>query len=321
MRLALPPEPTPEEQQRFMARDAAKAVIVARRAGVEHLVRPFLAHLRFYLLNSPGEVALVAHLSHSLGDTQWSLRTAKAGLVKGHNLVNYAFPMHAFPNYQPLREPAETAFLMGIARQESEFNTSTLSGAGARGVLQVMPVTARHICRDYRVKCDIPRLQSDAAYNTMIASAYVGDRMAEYAGSYIMTLAGYNAGPGRVRQWVREFGDPRSPDVDPIDWIERIPFEETREYVKKVLANIQVYRARIGQPDRALQLVADLNRARGRASGTSVAASRCSAPHRCRRQTLTGRRQSSSVRGEASTWCVCNQRRAVQLLCKTLAPY
>jgi soluble lytic murein transglycosylase len=263
MRLSLPPEPSLEEQQRFMARDAARAVIVARRAGIESLVRPYLAHLRFHLLNAPGEIALVAHLSHSLGDTQWSLRTAKAGLVKGHNLVNYAFPTHAFPNYQPLREPVETAFLLGIARQESEFNTSTLSGAGARGVLQVMPMTARHICRDYRVRCDIARLSSDAAYNSMIASAYIGDRMTDYAGSYIMTLAGYNAGPGRVRQWVREFGDPRSPDVDPIDWIERIPFEETREYVKKVLANIQVYRARIGQPERALQLVADLNRARG----------------------------------------------------------
>lgn len=260
--LTLPPEPTAEEQRRFLARDAVKAVIVARRAGAENLVRPLLAHLRFHLLNSPGEVAMIAHLSYSLGDTQWSLRTAKAGLIKGHNLVSYAFPTHAFPSYQPLRELAEPAFLLGIARQESEFNTSTFSGAGARGVLQVMPATARHICRDYKVKCQIPRLSSDAAYNAMIASAYIGDRLGDYAGSYIMTLAGYNAGPGRVRQWVREFGDPRRPDVDPIDWVERIPFEETREYVKKVLANIQVYRARIGQPDKALQIVSDLNRAR-----------------------------------------------------------
>ena len=84
----------------------------------------------------------------------------------------------------------------------------------------------------------------------MMASAYIGDRMDEFAGSYVLTLAGYNAGPGRARQWMREFGDPRDPGVDPIDWIERIPFEETREYVKKVLANMQVYRARLGEAAR-----------------------------------------------------------------------
>jgi soluble lytic murein transglycosylase len=97
----------------------------------------------------------------------------------------------------------------------------------------------------------------------MMASAYIGDRMAEFSGSYIMTLAGYNAGPGRVREWVREFGDPRDPKIDPIDWIERIPFEETREYVKKVLANVQVYRARLGEEDKALLILTDLVRARG----------------------------------------------------------
>jgi soluble lytic murein transglycosylase len=80
----------------------------------------------------------------------------------------------------------------------------------------------------------------------MMASAYIGDRMREFGGNYVLTLAGYNAGPGRARQWMREFGDPRDPKVDVVDWIERIPFEETRSYVAKVLANIQVYRARLG---------------------------------------------------------------------------
>jgi soluble lytic murein transglycosylase len=83
--------------------------------------------------------------------------------------------------------------------------------------------------------------------------------MAEFRGSYVLTLAGYNAGPGRARQWIREFGDPREPGVDPIDWIERIPIEETREYVKKVLSNIQVYRARLDDP-KALRLEEDLHR-------------------------------------------------------------
>ncbi len=91
----------------------------------------------------------------------------------------------------------------------------------------------------------------------MIASAYIGDRMAEFSGNYVLTLAGYNAGPGRAREWIRAFGDPRDPKTDPIDWIETIPFEETREYVKKVLSNIQVYRARLGETN-ALRLADDL---------------------------------------------------------------
>jgi soluble lytic murein transglycosylase len=122
-----------------------------------------------------------------------------------------------------------------------------------------MPITARHICRDYKLKCDIPRLMSDAAYNTMMGSAYIADRMDEFTGSYVLTLAGYNAGPGRAREWIREFGDPRHGGVDPIDWIHRIPIEETREYVQKVLSNIQIYRARLGETN-AVRLNADLKR-------------------------------------------------------------
>ncbi len=110
-----------------------------------------------------------------------------------------------------------------------------------------MTVTANHVCRDYKIKCDIPRLMTDNSYNAMIASAYIADRMGEFGGSYVLGLASYNAGPGRAREWVREFGDPRDPKVDPIDWIERIPITETREYVTKVLSNIQIYRARVGE--------------------------------------------------------------------------
>ena len=104
---------------------------------------------------------------------------------------------------------------------------------------------------------------TDNSYNAMIASAYIADRMGEFGGSYVLGLAGYNAGPGRAREWVREFGDPRDPKVDPIDWIERIPISETREYVTKVLSNIQIYRARIGENAKALRIEQDLVRARG----------------------------------------------------------
>jgi soluble lytic murein transglycosylase len=237
--------------------------VIAKSAGLDaSVMRTFLVQLRMFHLKSEAEMAMVAHLAEAVGDTQSAVRVAKAAIARGHNLYYYAYPVHPFPAYKPLRKPPETAFLLGLARQETEFNTLIVSGAGAKGLLQVMTVTAKHVCRDYKIKCDIDKLVSDPSYNTMLASAYVGDRMDEFSGSYILTLAGYNAGPGRARQWIREFGDPRNPKVDPIDWIERIPIQETREYVGKVLANIQIYRARLGEEQAALRLEEDLNRAR-----------------------------------------------------------
>jgi peptidoglycan lytic transglycosylase len=267
-RLTLPPPavPSAEEVARFTGSDAVRAIVVARKAGLDvALPRAFLRHLPNYL-KSEAEVAMLAHLADALGDAQMSVRVGKAAIGRGMNLAYYAYPVRALPQYTPLRKPPEPAVILGIARQESEFNSLTLSGAGARGILQVMPVTAHHVCRDYKIKCDIPRLMKDPVYNTMMGSAYISDRMDEFSGSYVLTLAGYNAGPGRAREWIKEFGDPRDQKVDPIDWIHRIPFEETREYVQKVLSNIQIYRARLGEEANAVRLNADLRRASAAAS-------------------------------------------------------
>ncbi len=252
-----PAPPTSEQAARFNNLDSVRAAVLAMKSSLDrNLMRALLGHLRYHL-NTEAELAMLAHLAEALGDTQMSIRIGKTALARGMNLVTYAYPVHPFPNYKPLRDPPEMAMLLGIARQESEFNTAIVSTAGARGMLQVMPVTAKHICRDHKVKCDIPRLLTDNGYNAMIASAYVGDRLAEFSGNYPLTLAAYNAGPGRAREWIRAFGDPRDPKVDPIDWIESIPIEETRDYVKKVLSNIQVYRARLGEPN-PLRLTEDL---------------------------------------------------------------
>ena len=258
-----PPEmPTSAQVQNFVSQDSVRALMLAKKSGLsrEH-TRGFLTSLRIGL-PSEAEAAMVAHLADAIGDTQMSLRLAKSAIAKGQNLITYGYPVRAFPAYTPLRTPPETAFLLGITRQETEFEPQTISGAGAKGLMQVMTVTAKHVCHDYRIKCDIPRLLTDNAYNVTIASAYIADRMGEFSGSYVLGLAGYNAGPGRARQWIRENGDPRDPKVDIIDWIERIPITETREYVTKVLSNIQVYRARLGEKN-PLRLEDDLARARG----------------------------------------------------------
>ena len=257
--MPLPALPSAAMVEAFNANPVLRAAMLAhsRRCRPRH--HPHHLCASAFRLSSEPEVALLAHLASALGDHQMALRVGKTGVARGMNLYAYAYPVHPFPDYTPLRQSPERALLLAIARQESEFNTEIISHAGARGLLQVMPITARHICRDHKIKCDIPRLSTDRSYNAMIASAYIGDRKEEFSGSYVLTLAGYNAGPGRARQWMRRFGDPRKEGVDPIDWIEMIPFEETREYVKKVLSNVQMYRARLGDPT-PVRLVSDLNR-------------------------------------------------------------
>jgi soluble lytic murein transglycosylase-like protein len=256
-----PQTPSDEQIKRFVGLDAVKAVVIADKAGLgRSITRPFLANLG-NIFESEAEVALAAHLSRSLGDTQQSVRIGKSGIARGMNLIYYAYPLHAFPDYKPLRKPPEPAFMLSVARQETEFDASIVSRAGARGILQVMPVTARHVCRDYKISCNIRRLVVDESYNTKISSAYIADRMEEFGGSYVLGLAGYNAGPGRARQWISQIGDPRDGRIDEVDWIERIPFKETREHVAKVLSNIQMYRARLGEKS-PLRLQQDLERAK-----------------------------------------------------------
>lgn len=260
LKITAPSAPTSAETGRFNGLDTVRAAVIAHKAGLDRaLVRAFLSHIRTQL-TSEAEFAMLAHLAEALDDTQMAVRIGKAGIARGLNLIYYAYPIHKLPAYRPIRQPAETALILGIARQESEFGSGSISHAGARGILQVMPGTARHICREYKLKCDVVRLLRDAAYNTMMGSAYIADRMDEFSGSYILSLAGYNAGPGRAREWIREFGDPREKHIDPIDWIHRIPITETREYVQKVLSNVQIYRARLGDGTNAVRLNADLRR-------------------------------------------------------------
>jgi soluble lytic murein transglycosylase len=146
-----------------------------------------------------------------------------------------------------------------IARQESTFNPKTVSSARAMGLMQVTPAAAKYVAQKFRATYDEKRLLSDQAYNVQMGAAELGDLFADYRGSYILTFAGYNAGRGRVKEWIAKHGDPRDPKVDPIDWVEQIPFAETRNYVQRVLENLQVYRVRFGGSAKLL-IEADLRR-------------------------------------------------------------
>ena len=133
-----------------------------------------------------------------------------------------------------------------MARNESGFDPRDVSPAKAVGLMQVTPQAGRDTATRFGVAYDWKRLVCDPAYNTQMGAAELAGLLRDYRGAYVLVFAGYNAGRGRVGKWIEQFGDPRNPNVDPIDWVERIPFAETRNYVQRVLENLQVYRVRFG---------------------------------------------------------------------------
>ena len=161
------------------------------------------------------------------------------------------------------RKPdVERAFVLAITRQESEFNPKAQSSVGARGLMQFMPATARNEARLRGMPYQQSWLTDDPGYNMTLGGLHLDTLLKQFGGSYIMTAAAYNAGPSRPSQWVRDYGDPRTGQIDPIDWVEFVPFSETRNYIQRVLENIQVYRHRLsGQPE-DIRLGEDLKRGR-----------------------------------------------------------
>jgi soluble lytic murein transglycosylase len=158
----------------------------------------------------------------------------------------------------------------GLSRQESEFDPAVVSSAGARGLMQLMPATARRVARQISVPYSPRRLTSDPAYNAMLGSAHLGDLIDGYTGSYVMSVAAYNAGATHVGEWVSQFGDPRSTAVDPVDWIENIPFTETRNYVQRVMENLEVYRSRLSGSPQRVRLADDIRRNTGAPIATAA---------------------------------------------------
>ena len=187
------------------------------------------------------------------------LLLGKAALARGLPLDHYAFPTVGIPEYRPIGPAIEPAVVYAIARQESTFNPKTISSARAMGLMQVTPAAGRYVANKFHAAFDEIRLLADQSYNVQLGAAELGDLIAEYRGSYVLTFAGYNAGRGRVKEWIAKHGDPRDPKVDPIDWVEQIPFAETRNYVQRVLENLQVYRVRFGGGSKLL-IEADLRR-------------------------------------------------------------
>ncbi|CAH1661977.1 Soluble lytic murein transglycosylase precursor [Hyphomicrobiales bacterium] len=184
----------------------------------------------------------VAHIAASLGDTRAELVVGKRALYRGFPLDRTAFPTSGIPTFETAGDSVEKSMTYAIARQESAFAADAVSSAGARGLMQLMPATAKATAQKAGLPFDVDRLTSDPAYNATLGTAHLGELVGYWRGSYILTFAAYNAGPGNVRKWIAAYGDPRDNGVDTVDWVERIPFPETRNYVQRVMENLQVYR-------------------------------------------------------------------------------
>ena len=196
--------------------------------------------------DDPVAIAGLGKLAARYSDARAMLRVGKTALARGLPMDLYAFPVIGVPNYSPVGSPLDRNIVYAIVRTESGFDQGDMSPAKAVGLMQVTPQAARDTAKRFGVTYDWKRLVSDPVYNTQMGAAEVSTLLKDYRGSFILAFAGYNAGRGRVEQWVAQHGDPRDPKIDAVDWVERIPFAETRNYVERVMENLEVYRARFG---------------------------------------------------------------------------
>lgn len=256
--LALPPEvqPTAQDRAAFEQRDLVKAIRLLAAAGEKPLVQVFALHLDDTL--EPAELALLVDMARGFGEPMLAMNIVRGGAQRGVVLAERGYPLRTPPS---VSGGAENAFVLGIVRQESGFQPDIRSSADARGYMQLLPSTAQIVARKLGVAYEPGRL-SDPEYNMRLGSKYLGDQVDRFSGSYVMAAAAYNAGPGRPAQWIGWCGDPRTGTTDPIDFIECIPFSETRNYVMRVLENTQIYRARLNGNTAPITLSRDLQRGR-----------------------------------------------------------
>ncbi len=253
-----PPEFTTQQRNLLANTEVVRAVELLYALDDRDMIASIYAELGDSATDVAG-MAMLGEVATKYKDPRAMVLLGKNALGRGLPLDYYAFPTAGLPNYQPIAPPVEDALVYSIARQESHFNQKVVSPAKAMGFMQVTPVAAQDTSKRFKYVYNKTRLLSDPVYNMQMGAAELSMLLSTYDGSYIMTFAGYNAGRGRVRQWVAAYGDPRDPNVDPVDWCERIPIAETRNYVQRIMENLQVYRARFGGGNK-LVIEADIRR-------------------------------------------------------------
>ncbi len=233
------------KQADFAESSVLEAGMLLLRAGERDLAERFLTHLVESL--GPVEAVQLGDLVLELNEQHLAVMIAKRAATAGLVLPAAYFPVHPVAD---LGLPMAKEMTLAIARRESEFDPIVISGAGARGLMQVMPATAKLVAKDLGILSGHKtlRLTSDWKYNAKLGANYLSGLAEDFNGNIVMMAAGYNAGPRRPITWMKRYGDPRSGQIDIVDWIETIPFNETRNYVMRVAESLPVYRARLGKP-------------------------------------------------------------------------
>jgi len=243
--LRSPPGASGASQAAFERIEAVRAIKLLYAIGDRDTPMTIYYDLAWRMEDS-AHLVLLAQLAQANGDPRGALVVGKEGLAEGHPLDHAAFPTFGLPAYTPIGTPVDKAMIYAVARQESQFNPRTLSSAQAMGLMQVTPAAGRQVSKQTGVPYVESRLMSDQVYNVQFGAAELGELVDNYGGDTVLVFAAYNAGRGSVRKWFDRYGDPRDKDVDPVDWVEMIPFSETRNYVQRVVENYLVYRARFG---------------------------------------------------------------------------
>ena len=194
----------------------------------------------------------ISETAQQMGLKWGTVWIGKRGTRAGAPTEAYAFATDGMPDFPTVGPEIDPAVVYAIARQESVFNPAAVSPAGARGLMQMMPATAKATAKSFGQSYSLNRLTSDPLYNATLGAAHLGELAEEFDNAYALVFAAYNAGGGRVYQWIERFGDPRKGEIDPVDWVELIPFNETRNYVQRVMEGLQVYRASLSGNERLL---------------------------------------------------------------------
>lgn len=239
--------------------ELTRAIRILADLGEERFLRLFAVHA-VEVHPDAGHIALLASDLVRLGFRDVAVRVAKSASYNGIDLLDYSHPLIALPGYRGPGAAPDRALVLGLIRQETEFNADAVSRVGARGIMQLMPSTARRMARLAGLPYRRAHLTTDTHYNIQLGMTELSTDLSDWNGSYILAAAAYNAGGGNVRKWIATYGDPRSAGVDPIDWIEQIPYSETRNYVQRVIENTEVYRNRLAGRSQPLRILADLYR-------------------------------------------------------------
>ncbi len=257
-RLTLPPQPAIAglDARAFSNRELVQVTELLAAVGMSSRGDPFVRRLG-ELARTPEDALLAMRLAKQNNSLAAEVQVAKKLMQGGMPVLADGYPV--IGQLGP-RTP-EPALVHAVIRQESMFDASAVSSSGALGLMQLMPATARTLVSKLKIrKFKIDSLTADPRSNVVLGANYLAELVDRFGGSYVMAVAGYNAGPGRVSGWVRDNGDPRPKLEDTIDWIEKISVGETRNYVQRVLENLEIYRARLEGGSTRNDIVKDLVR-------------------------------------------------------------